>query len=375
MITRKIQKQIESKLFKGKAILLFGARQVGKSTLLNHIFKKEKKIIFLDAENPDVAPLLKDVTSERLITLFGKQKIVIIDEAQKIPNIGSVLKLFTDYLKNVQVVATGSSTFELQNKTSESLTGRKWEFQLFPFSFQEMVNEKNLIEEKRMLRHRFVFGYYPEMVLAKEDLEERLKLLSESYLYKDILMLEGLQKPEKLMLLLKALAMQIGSEVNYSELGKIVGLKNDTIEKYIHLLEKTFILFRLNAYSNNHRKELKKGKKIYFFDNGIRNAILGNYTVWENRNDQGALFENFIISEMYKKNSYEKTQANFYFWRTVDQQEIDLIVEKNNILHTYEIKLNANKTPRLSKTFSNSYSNHTFDIININTVENFLLSE
>lgn len=373
MISRRLILELKSKLFNGKAIILLGARQVGKTTLLRHLIENADQVMWLDAENSDVANLFEHANESRLKAYFGKNKIVILDEAQKIHNVGSKLKLIIDYIKDIQVIATGSSAFDLQNKINEPLTGRKWEYQLFPLSFSEMVAHTNLLEESRMLPHRLVYGYYPEMVVHTDDLEQRLKSLSDSYLYKDLLMLEGIKKPEKLTLLLKALAMQIGSEVNYHELGKIVGLKNETIEKYIHLLEKTFVIFRLPSYSSNQRKELKKSKKIYFFDNGIRNAILYDFKPFENRQDQGALFENFIISELWKKEQYDKTHSQFYFWRTADQQELDLIIFKENTLHTFEIKWNPTAKARLSKTFSNFYPNHTFSIINSGNLYEYLM--
>ncbi len=350
-----------------------GARQVGKSTLLEQLIGNAPKVLWLDAENTDVELMFQNATSTRLKTLFGKYEIVIIDEAQKIENIGSKIKLFTDHLNEIQIIATGSSSFDLRNKTSEPLTGRKWEFHLFPLSFQEMVNHTNIIEEKRLLPHRLVFGYYPEIVTNNDDEAVRLKSLSDSYLYKDILMWQGINKPEKLISLLKALALQVGSEVNYHELGNIVGLKNETVEKYIQLLEQTYLIFRLPAYSTNQRKELKKARKIYFFDNGIRNAILGDFKTWELRQDTGALFENFIISELWKKEHYKDNLSNFYFWRTQDQQEIDLIIERDGILNAIEIKWNPKAKARLSKTFSNTYPNHTFEVINSNNIEEFLL--
>jgi predicted AAA+ superfamily ATPase len=374
MIERIIANNIKSKLNKGKAILLLGARQVGKSTLLKQIISNEVDVLWLDAENPDVELMFQNATNTRLQSLFGKYKIVIIDESQKIENIGSKIKLFTDHLKDIQIIATGSSAFDLKNKTNESLTGRKWEFHLFPLSFQEMVDHTNLIEEERQLPHRLVFGYYPEIVTSNDDEALRLKSLSDSYLYKDILMWEGIKKPEKIVLLLKALAMQIGSEVNFHELGNLVGLKNDTVEKYIQLLEQTYVIFRLPAYTSNQRKELKKARKIYFFDNGIRNAIIGDFKVWELRQDKGALFENFIISELWKKEHYMDNLSNFYFWRTQDQQEIDLIIERDGILNAIEIKWNSNAKARLSKTFSNIYKQHTFQVIHSENLAEVLIT-
>lgn len=373
-ILRTLAKQIEADCFKGKAIILLGARQVGKSTLLKYLFADEtKKVLWLDAENADTISIFANATNTRIAQITGVASIVIIDEAQKIPNIGNVLKLFTDYLHAVQVIATGSSAFDLRNKTNEPLTGRKWEHYLYPFSFSEMVNHTNLLEEKRQLNHRLVFGYYPEIVTATDNIERRLKTLVESYLYKDVLMWSGLKKPEKIIDLLKALAYQVGHEVNYNELGNKLGLKNETVENYISILEQTYIIFKVPSYSTNQRKELRKGKKIYFFDNGLRNALITDFRLAETRQDIGQLFENYIVSELWKKNSYETSFGKFYFWRTADQQEIDVIIEKENMLHTYEIKWNPKKKASLSKTFSSAYPNNTFTVVNPQNIEDVLL--
>ena len=330
-------------------------------------------MLWLDAENGDVISLFNNATSTRLKQLSNNYRIVIIDEAQKIPTIGNVLKLFTDHIPEVQVIATGSSSFELKNKTNEPLTGRKWEHYLFPFSFKEMVDHTNLLEEKRSLHHRLVYGSYPEIVTATDNIERRLKLLTDSYLYKDVLMWSGIKKPEKIIDLLKALAYQVGHEVNYNELSNKLDLKNETVENYINILEQTFVIFKLPSYSTNQRKELRKGKKIYFFDCGLRNALINDFRPAETRQDIGQLFENYVVSELWKKNSYENNFGKFYFWRTADQQEIDVIIEKNKTLHAYEIKWNSEKRIRLSKTFSNVYPNNTFAVINPNNIEDVLL--
>ena len=373
-IVRLAEKLIINDCFKGKAIILLGARQVGKSTLLRNLFKDQlKNMLWLDAENGDVISLFNNATSTRLKQLSNNYRIVIIDEAQKILTIGNVLKLFTDHIPEVQVIATGSSSFELKNKTNEPLTGRKWEHYLFPFSFKEMVDHTNLLEEKRSLHHRLVYGSYPEIVTATDNIERRLKLLTDSYLYKDVLMWSGIKKPEKIIDLLKALAYQVGHEVNYNELSNKLDLKNETVENYINILEQTFVIFKLPSYSTNQRKELRKGKKIYFFDCGLRNALINDFRPAETRQDIGQLFENYVVSELWKKNSYENNFGKFYFWRTADQQEIDVIIEKNNTLHTYEIKWNSEKRVRLSKTFSNVYPNNTFAVINPNNIEDVFL--
>lgn len=364
MIQRTIIKNIEREFFQKKAIVILGARQVGKSTLLKNMLKNQENVLWLDAENADVSLIFENATATRLQSFFGNNKFVVIDEAQKIDNIGSKLKLITDHIQEIQVIATGSSAFELRNKLNEPLTGRKFEHQLYPLSFVEMKNSIGLLEEIRMLPHRLVFGYYPEVVTTQNSEEKILRLLSDSYLYKDILMLKGIRKPEKMQELLKALAWQIGSEVNYHELGNLIGLKSETVEEYIHLLEQSFVIYRLNSFHTNQRNEIKKGKKVYFTDLGIRNAIINDFSAFETRKDKGNLFENYIINEIIKDSEYNERFEKFYFWRTNEQQEIDLIIEKNGQLKTIEIKWNAKTKANLPKTFSNKYPNTDFTVIN-----------
>lgn len=373
MISRQLEKDIKSKIYKQKAIILLGGRQTGKTTLLQAITQNRKDSLWLNADEPDIKIMIENATSTRLKSYFGKHKIIIIDEAQQITDIGRKLKLITDTLKDVQVIATGSSAFEIKNKTNEPLTGRKWEFHLFPLSFSEMTNNHGLIEEKRMIPHRLVYGYYPEVVTHLGEEKERLKLLSDSFLYKDILMYQGLKKPEKLIHLLQMLASNLGREINYNQLSKQLQLNNETVEKYIQLLEQCYIIFRLPAFSTNLTKELKKGRKVYFTDNGIINSLTGNFSLIENRNDKGALWENFVISEMYKQNDYKKQFGKFFFWRSHDQQEVDLVIQKNNMLKTFEIKWSDKKKPRLSKTFSSNYPKHSFEFINYENADEFLM--
>lgn len=373
MISRQIKQKIKSEFFQKKAIVLLGARQVGKSTLLKTIFENESKVLWLDAENPDVHSIFENATSTRLKTIFEDNKFVIIDEAQKIDNIGSKLKLITDYLPDIQVIATGSSSFELRNKLNEPLTGRKFEHKLFPISFKEMKDEIGLLEEIRMTPHRLVYGYYPEVVTTKHEEEKILRLLSDSYLYKDILLFNGIRKPEKMQELLKALAWQIGSEVNYNELGNLIGLKSETVEEYIHLLEQSFVIYRLNSFHSNQRKEIKKGKKIYFNDLGIRNAIINDFSIFETRKDKGNLFENFIINEISKQNEYQENFEKMYFWRTHEQQEVDLIIEKNGKLKVFEIKWNSKVKAKLPLSFSNKYPESEFETINSENFFEYLI--
>ncbi|MBU6157512.1 MAG: ATP-binding protein [Bacteroidetes bacterium] len=363
-IERQISQKIEDDFFKGKIIVLLGARQVGKTTLISMLPScKSNPALFLDGENADVQQLLKNPNAERLKQVAGANKVVVIDEAQKIENIGSILKLFADYVKDIQVLASGSSAFELRNSLNEPLTGRKFEYNLFPLSFVEMVAHTGLLEEIRQLPQRLVYGYYPEIVSKPREAERLLRFLSDSYLYKDIFLFKGIKKPEKMLELLKLLAWQIGSEVNYHELSKTLRIDHQTIESYIAMLEQAFVTYRLPAYHNNHRAELKKSKKIYFNDLGIRNALINDFRPVEVRNDAGALFENFIINELRKQNEYKQVFANFYFWRNTEQREIDLIIEKNNQLQAVEIKWKTSKKIRLTKSFSNLYPNTQFKVI------------
>lgn len=375
-ISRQIAQKIEKDCFKGKIIVLLGARQVGKSTLIKMLpFDKEIETLWLDGENADVHLLLQNANSERLKQLAGNHKVIVIDEAQKINAIGSVLKLFSDYHKEIQVIASGSSAFELRNSLNEPLTGRKFEFNLYPLSFQEMVDHTDLLMEIRQLPQRLRYGYYPEIVTAAGNEERLLKFLSDSYLYKDIFLFKGIKKPEKILELLRLLAWQIGSEVNYNELSKTLKIDNQTIESYVNMLEQAFVIYKFNAFNTNQRKELKKSKKIYFNDLGIRNALINDFRAIEIRNDGGAIFENFVINEFRKQNEYQQVYANLYFWRTTDQKEIDLVIEKNGMLHAFEIKWNPNKKAVLTKSFSNIYPNHTFEVINNTNFFEFVSSD
>ncbi len=355
MITRQLQKDLEDRLFCGKALILFGPRQVGKTTLIDMLLHGRDDVLFLNGDEPDVRELLSDAISTRLRAVIGSHRIVFIDEAQRVENIGLTLKLFTDHIKNVQVIATGSSAFELASHVSEPLTGRKFEYHLYPISFSEMVAHHGLLEEQRMLEHRLIYGYYPEIVTSPGDEKELLTSLAGSYLYKDLLMLESIKKPALLEKILRALALQLGSEVSYSELSRLVGADMQTVEKYIDLLEKTFVIFRLPSYSRNVRTEIRKGRKVYFYDNGIRNAVIANYAQASQRTDLGALWENFLISERMKYLAYSKVLASQFFWRTTQQQEIDYIEERDGKLFAWEFKWNANAKVRIPKTFTRAY--------------------
>lgn len=373
MVERLLRQLIDKNLGNGKAIILLGARQTGKTTLLKQIFAGRSNVLWINGDEPDTIALFDKSSSARLRNVFAGYSIVVIDEAQRISNIGIKLKLITDNIPNIQVIATGSSSFDLSNKINEPLTGRKWEYNLYPFSFAELVSHNGFLEEKRLLSQRLIFGSYPDVINSPGNEKQILKQLSDSYLYKDILMWEQIKKPDKLLSLLQAISLQLGNEVSYNELGNMVSLDNQTVEKYLQLLEKTYIIFRLKAFSRNLRKELKRGRKIYFYDNGIRNALIANFGIPELRTDIGALWENYLISERLKYLQYNNIWANSFFWRTQDQQEIDYLEERDGILYTWEFKWNPNKTVKLPKTFAHSYPNHQFKLINSENYDEFLL--
>lgn len=376
MIARILQEKIKEKLFKGKAIILLGPRQVGKTTIIHSILNEvDANYLFLNGDEADVRESLQNTSSSKLKLLFGSAKLIFIDEAQRIENIGLTLKIITDTLKDIQVIATGSSAFELMNQTQEPLTGRKYEYQLFPISFREMVNHHGFLEEKRMLEQRLIYGYYPEIVADAEHAEQHIKLLSNSYLYKDLLQLDQIKKPKLLEKILKALAHQVGSEVSFHELSQLVGADFHTVEKYIDLLEKTFVIFTLPAYSKNVRNEIKKGKKIYFYDNGVRNAIIGNFNAIANRTDIGALWENFLISERMKEMHYKNRNVDYFFWRTTAQQEIDFLEIENNQITAFEFKWNPRRKVSFPKTFTTNYPDTITKIISSDNYEEFLLEE
>lgn len=374
MIVRNQLKYAQDRLFKGKALLVFGPRQAGKSTFVEQLLaqNKKKKVLQLNGDDDDTRELLSNPNSTRLKNIIGKNEILFIDEAQRIKDIGIVIKIIIDQLKTVQVIATGSSAFELANKTNEPLTGRKYEMYLFPFSFNELVNEFGFIEEKRKLEQRLIFGAYPEIVVNTNDAEEHIKLLANSYLYKDLFRSEQISKPALLEKIVKALALQIGSEVNYNELSQLVQADNKTIEKYIDLLEKAFVVFKLPALNKNVRNEIKKGKKIYFYDNGIINAVTGNFLPLHKRTDVGNLWENYVISERRKYLFQHQLSNESYFWRTTQQQEIDYIeLQKNNYL-AVEIKWNPKTKVKFSSTFLDAYK-HKELVVTPENMEDFLL--
>lgn len=375
MIKRSLNKVLEEKLFKGKVFILVGARQVGKTTLIKEIEKKYSgSSIYLSGDESDIRMMFQEPTSTKLKSIIGNNKLVIIDEAQLIENIGLSIKLLIDNSEDIQIIATGSSSFDLKEKVKEPLTGRKYEYILYPLCFKELVEYTSFIEEKRLLESRLIYGCYPEIITKQEEAKELLKLISDSYLYKDILAYERIKKPEKLEKLLQALALQIGNEVKFHEIGQIIGTDNETVERYINILEKAFVIFRLPSLSRNRRNELKKSRKIYFYDNGIRNAIINNFNPLPLRQDVGSLWENFLIVERIKYNHYHKVFCNYFFWRTHSQSEIDFIEERDGKLYAFEFKWNAeNKNIRVFNTFLQSYSNAECSCIDRNNFVDFVV--
>jgi predicted AAA+ superfamily ATPase len=374
MIRREQTNFAKARLFKGKALLVFGPRQVGKTTFVeNLIADLNKKTLFLNGDESDVLVLFENPNASKLKNIIGDNEILVIDEAQRITNIGIVIKIIVDQIKTVQVIATGSSSFELANKLNEPLTGRKYELFLFPIAFSEMVAHNGLLEEKRALEQRLIYGNYPEIITNSIDAKEHVKLIANSYLYKDLFLLEQIAKPVLLQKIVKALALQVGSEVNYNELSRLIQIDNKTIEKYIDLLEKAFVIFKLPALSSNIRNEIKKGKKIYFYDNGIINAVTGNFNPLSQRTDIGSLWENYIISERIKYLNIQQNEAISYFWRTTQQQEIDYIEKKEEQILACEIKWNVKAKNKIPVTFSGNYANVKSEIITPITYEEFLL--
>ena len=374
MIERFLEKNIKKRLGDSKAIIITGPRQTGKSTLLQQCQSTFKQpLAWWNGDETDYRTLLENATSTKLRSLIGKNKTVIIDEAQRIHNIGLCMKLITDNIKTVKLIATGSSAFELANKINEPLTGRKWEYHLYPFSFGEMVNHTSLIEEKRMLHQRLVYGYYPDVVNNPGNETALLKQLADSYLYKDILTWERIQKPAQLEKLVQALAFQMAQVISYNELGQHCGLNAETVEKYINLLEKAFIVYRLPALSRNPRNELRKSFKIFFYDNGLRNAVINQFNPVNLRQDIGQLWENWFITERLKFNSYNEKYASRFFWRTLAQQEVDYIEEANGKLTAFECKWNPKAKGGVSKAFTNMYEKALTHVVHQDNMDAFLL--
>ena len=369
-IRRIMQKQIESRMQAQKVMLLFGARRVGKTFLLKQIVEDFLgKSLVLNGEDADSVAMLEPVSIANYRHVFQDVKLLAIDEAQHIPDIGKKLKLIVDEVPDIRVIASGSSSFDLKNQAGEPLVGRSTQFMLLPFSQQEISTIESPIETKRNLEIKLLYGSYPEVV-ALESFKQKKEYLSdivESYLLKDILAVDGIKNSAKIRDLLRLVAYQMGDEVSYDELGKQLGLSKNTVERYLDLLQKVFVLYRLGGFSKNLRKEISKSSKWYFADNGVRNAVIRNFEPLSLRTDtdRGALWENYIITERLKRNHNERLGLDFYFWRTYDKQEIDLIEIGSGTMNAFEMKA-GKKTPSAPKAFAKAYPEAQFTAVNIN---------
>lgn len=368
-ISRIIAEDVSRKFFKGKVIVVYGPRQSGKTTLIKELLREMAvSPVFLNGDDDLDVHYFDTVTASRWTQLMGEKKVVFIDEGQKIRNLGRAVKLLVDSRDDVQVVITGSSSFTLANSVEEPLTGRKFEYRLFPLSYAELAKHFGFLEESKKLELRLVYGSYPEVVTNEDGVKETLKMLADSYLYRDLMQYEGIRKPAVLEKLLRAVALQVGSEVSYNELAGLIGVSRTLVESYLKILEQAFIIFPLASYSNNLRNEIKKGVKYYFWDNGIRNAVLNDFTPVPQRNDIGALWENYAISERMKRNAYGRADGLPYFWRTTDQMEMDYLEVCGSKIKAFEFKWNPKKKSRVTKAFTNRYPEAEVETI---TPENF----
>lgn len=368
MINRIIKDSILSDYKRRKVIVLLGARQVGKTTLLSELCEGKDRVLSLNCDNVDDVLALEGKTTTELKQLLSSYEFVFIDEAQRVKNVGLTLKMIGDLKLETQVVVTGSSSLDMADEINEPATGRLIEYNLFPFSLPELALHSSEREENRLLESRMIYGLYPEVVTEPSDAKRTLMTLTNNYLYKDLFAYKGIKKSELIQKLVRALALQLGSEVSYNELSNLLGVDRGTVEAYINLLEKCFVVFRLDSFSRNLRNEIKKGKKVYFYDNGVRNAVLSNFAPLELRNDVGALWENLMVSERVKRNAYSGNYAQLFFWRTHEQQEIDLIEEQDGMLHTFEFKWNGKARNSQPKVFASSYPSSTYEVI---TPENY----
>jgi predicted AAA+ superfamily ATPase len=371
-VNRLLKGKILEKWDDRKVIIVTGPRQVGKTTLLTEICKEKGEFLFLNGDDFSVQNLLKEFTKTKWLSIIGKYKIIFIDEAQRIPDIGLGVKIIYDQIPEVKVILSGSSAIDLNSQTKEPLTGRKWEFHLYPIAWKEWVDKINYINAQSDLENRLIYGMYPDVLTHESDKKEILMELTSSYLFKDLLEYNGIRNPKILNDLLKALALQLGNEVSYNELSQLLQIDRATVEKYIDLLEKTFVIFKLPALNNNQRNEIKNSRKIYFYDNGVRNAILQNFTPLSLRNDVGALWENFLISERVKMNAYQKQTVFQAFWRNYHGQEVDYIETINGIQNAYEFKWNEKRKSKVPAGFQKNYPESNFTSINRSNFNDFV---
>ncbi len=368
IIRRAIERQLLVSLKPNKVVVLLGARRVGKTIFLKEMIKNHfhEPVLFLNGEDLATLAVLEQRTVENYKRLLGDTKLFIIDEAQKIPEIGLILKLMVDHLEGIRIIATGSSVFDISNKLGEPLTGRKTTLMLFPFAQMEYSQYENHFETNARLEGRLIYGCYPELTSMKTNKDKALYLneLVQSYLLKDILAFDGVRNSSKMIQLLRLIAFQIGKEVSLEEIGKQLSLSRNTVDRYLDLLSKVFVVYKLPGFNRNLRTEVTKTNRWYFYDNGIRNALILNFNPLELRNDIGELWENYVLSERIKYQHYNSMIVNNYFWRTYQQQEIDWIEEYDGKLHAFEIKWNSKKDVRQPSAWANAYPESTFKLIN-----------
>ena len=379
IINRAIFNEVKAQIKPGRVLLLLGARRVGKSHLLRQVISElnQSELLLLNGEDQTTIDRMAVRSVENFKVLLGNAKFLFIDEAQNIPDIGTKLKLLVDEIPAIHVIVTGSSMFELTNKLGEPLVGRSHIIQLFPFAQLEYQPYENIIETDSRLEQRLIYGSYPELIHLP-DIEEKkdyLEGLVNSYLLKDILAYEGIKKADKIIDLLRLIAFQIGNEVSIDELSiNLKGISRNTIESYLDLLSKVFVIYPVKGFSRNLRKEISKSNRWYFYDNGIRNALIRNYNPLNLRNDIGQLWENYLMSERMKINAYLKRRVNTYFWRTYDQQEIDLVEESGTDLAAFEFKWNKSKV-KIPTAWKNNYADATFEVICKDDYLNFVLGK
>lgn len=364
MIKRIIEDKITDRLFQGKAILIIGPRQSGKTTLMKQIQAYyPDDSVYYNCDELEVRDIFSSQNSSMFRSIIGTKKLILLDEAQRIDNAGLNIQIIVDTFPEIQVIASGSSAFELSDKLNEPLTGRKWEYHLHPLSFEELSRHYDTLEEIKHRNLRLIYGAYPEVVMHPGTEQEVLANLSTSYLYKDVFSLHDIRRPELIEKLLRALALQVSAEVSYNELAQIVGSDRETVERYIGILERAFVIFRLRNYSTNQRNEIKRSRKIYFWDNGIRNALISDFRPVELRDDIGKLWENYIVSEFHKKRDYHGLLSQPYFWRSTSSGEIDYLEIMNAQISAYEIKWNPKKAAKVN-AFLNTYPEAKVSLLN-----------
>lgn len=376
MIKRAIEERIHNALAKKKIVTIMGPRQVGKSTLAGAMIPEDANDLEINGDNTDVQTMFVNVDDTKMKVLIGNKNFLFVDEAQKIGNVGNMLKIVAEKFDDVKVIVTGSSAFKLAEAVNESLTGRKREFRLYPLSFKEMADETSALEESRLIDHRLIYGYYPEVVTSPGDEKEVIKELIDSYLYKDVLEENDIAKQDKLVRLVQALAFQIGSTVSANELAGLVGVDAKTVERYIDILEKCYIIFTLPSYAKNQRNELKFARKIYFWDMGIRNGVIGNMAPVSLRSPEelGHMWENFLVAERIKRNDYAgRTFVQHYFWRTQQKKEVDLIEIEDGMMTGFEIKRKEGKRVGAPASFTAAYPDARFECVTPTDLMSFLM--